>query len=172
MPQSLVPVLSAGRQAILHGIPHFLILGSELRRRHTPPLVRVQAENDPPQVGVLLQIGIQSAVVESAQGNSVASQGAVQGTTAHQVDRSLEGIDPLLGRVAGEAEGNIFIAAGDISFETGAIQIAGPTLVGEYGITRAVPSHEYAVVVVAVLIQQSALQKTANDLGAMPRFRR
>ena len=80
---------------------------------------------------MLLQVGFQRAVMEAAQGHSVAPQGTVEGTEAHEVDGRFEHIHPIHVRAAGQAKGDGFLAAGYIPLKAGAIQIIGPSLVGE-----------------------------------------
>ena len=52
-----------------------------------------------------------------------------------------------------------------IPLEAGAVQVIGAALAGEYRLAAAIPAHEHAVVVQAVLIQQTGLDEAPDHLG-------
>ena len=127
--------------------------------------VRVQAKNDPLQVWILPQVGVQRALVQAAQSHGVAPHLPVQGAEAHEVDGCLEYRHPIQSRVAGEAEGHAFIAAHCVPLEAGAVQVIGAALAGEHRPAAGLPAHEHAVVVQAVLIQKASFDEAPDDLG-------
>ena len=132
--------------------------------------VRVQAQNNLFQMEILTQVSVQRPLVQSAQGYGVAGDRPVQGAEAHEVDGSLEHRHPIQGRVAEEPEGHALVAAGGVPLKTGAAQVVGAALAGEYRLSAAVSANKYTVVMQAVLVQQAGLDKAPDYLGAMPLF--
>ena len=163
--QVLVPILALGGGAGGYGVTFFCVLRLELLCSFPPWPVRVQAKNDPLQMWILPQVGVQRALVEAAQGHGVAPHLPVQGAEAHKVDGSLEHRHPIQGRVAGEPEGHAFVAAHRVSLEAGAVQVVGTALAGEHRLAAAVPAHEHAVVMKAILVQKASFDEAPDDLG-------
>ena len=89
----------------------------------------------------------------------------MHGTEAHKVNGGLEHRHPIQGRVTGQRECHAFVAAGDISLETGAVEVVGTPLAGKSGLATDLSANEHAVVVQGVLVQQPGLDKVPNHLG-------
>ncbi len=163
--QVLVPVLPVGGRPGGYGVALLGVLLPELLCGLLSRPVRVQAQDDLFQMRVLPQVGVQRPLVQSAQGYGVAGNRPVQGAEAHEVDGGLEHRNPIQGGVTGEPEGHALVAAGGIPLEAGAAQVVGAALAGEYRLSSAVPAHEHAVVVQAVLVQQAGLDEASDHLG-------
>lgn len=86
------------------------------------------------------------------------------------VDGGFKDSDPVLARVAGQTEGNVLIAAGNISFEPRAVPVIGSSLIGKYRLACTVPPYKHTVVVPCVLIQQTCPDESLDDLGGDPSF--
>ncbi len=121
-------------------------------------------------MGVLPQIGLQSAIVQAAQGYGIAGDFGVEGAEAHQVDGRFEHRHPIQGRVAGQGKGHAFIAAGDISLEAGAVEVVGTAFAGKSGLATSIFTNEYAVVVSGVLVQQPGPDEVSDYLGVNATF--
>ena len=117
------------------------------------------------QVGVIPQVGVQPALVESAQGNGIGADLPVEGAEAHQVDGSLKHQHPGDGRVTGDGKGDAFVAAQHIPLEADAVLVVGAPLAGEPGLAGVVPSDEHAVVVLLILVEQTGVEEGPNHLG-------
>ena len=163
--QVSIPVLPLGGRPSGHRIALLPILRLELLCGLPAWAVIVQTQDDPLQVRILPQVGVQRALVQAAQGHSIAGDRPVQGAEAHQVDGGLEHRHPIQGRVAGQPEGHALVAAHRIPLEAGAVQVIGAALAGEHRLTANLPAHEDAVVVQAVLVEQAGVDEAPDHLG-------
>lgn len=75
----LVPVFALGGRSGRHCVAFLSVLRPELRPGLMSWSVRVQAQDDPLQVGILPQVGVQRALAEAAQGHGIAPYLPVQG---------------------------------------------------------------------------------------------
>ena len=73
--QVLVPILALGGGAGGYGVAFFCVLRLELLCSFPPWPVRIQTQDDPLQMGIFPQVGVQGALVESAEGHGVAQIG-------------------------------------------------------------------------------------------------
>ena len=159
MLELLVPVLSVHRDPDFYRIPGFPVLFPHLLRRCDPRLVVVQQQSDFLQMGILLEVSVQRPAVQPAKSYSVGGYLPAEGAEAHEVDGGLEDGYFLDIRVTGQTKADLFVTAGDIAFEAGAVQVTGAAFVGEFGLTIAIPANENAVVILLVLVEQSASMK-------------
>ena len=104
----------------------------------------VQQELDGFQVGMVPKVGIQRSAVQPAEGDGVAVDLRAEGAEAHKVDRGFEDRHLLNLRVAGQPKAHLFVAAQDVPFKSGPIEVQGPALAGEFGLAAAVPADKHA----------------------------
>ena len=90
--QVFIPILSQGGSASRYGVAFFCILCLKLLCSFLPWFIRVQAQDNPFQVRILSQIGVQWALVQAAQSHGIACDRPVQGAEAHQVDGGFESL--------------------------------------------------------------------------------
>ena len=88
-----------------------------------------------------------------------------QKVQAHEVDGSLKDGHFLDLRVTGQAKADLLVAAGDVAFEAGAVQVIGAAFVGEFGLTIAIPANKDAVVILLVLVEQSGVDEGPDHLN-------
>ncbi len=170
LPQVFVPILPSGGLLDFYDAPQLFVLGLELFRRRLSGAVRIQAQDNLLDGGVVSQISVQGSFIQAAQGDGVAGNLPVQGEVAHQVDGRLEHKHPIQVRSAGEAESNALITAGHVPLKAGSIQIICSSLIGESGYSAGVSAYKDTVVVQGILIQQASTQKGADHLRRNPSF--
>ena len=93
-----------------------------------------------------------------------------QGAVTHKVNGSLEHIHGPAVRDIRQAEANGFVAAGGVALETAAVPVVGAPQAGEGSLAVPTVADEHAVVVPGVLIQQSGVEKAADDARCDPAF--
>jgi hypothetical protein len=67
-------------------------------------------------------------------------------------------------RLAGQPKAHLFVAAQDIPFKPGPIEVQGPAFAGEFGLAAAVPANKYAIVIWGVLVEKPGVQKALDYL--------
>lgn len=72
-----------GRLLDFYGVPKLFVLGLELFRRRLPRAIRIQAQGNLSDGGVVPQVCVQGSFIQAAQGDGVAGNLPVQGEVAH-----------------------------------------------------------------------------------------
>ena len=161
--QVLVPVLPGGGLLYRHGVALSAVLLPELAGDLPAPLVGVQAQDDTLNPRMLPQVRPQGAVVQPAKGHGVDGP-PMEREIAHKVDGRLKHPDPLGGGIIRDREADILLAAAHISPEALPVPVIGAPQSGVSRLAGAIPAHEHAVVVDGVLVEEPALQETADHL--------
>ena len=112
---------------------------------------------------MILQVRFKRAVIEAAQGYGV-DRLAVEREVAHKVDGGLKHPHLIRRGIVRDGKADILIAACHISAKTFAVSVVGPTQACVFCLPRAVLSDEHAVVMLGVLVQQTAVHKLPDHL--------
>ena len=145
--QMFVPIFALYRDDIRHGIALRCVLPVHPLRRLPVRSIRVQAQNDPPQMGVLLQVGVQRPLIQAVQCDCVAPHFRVQREKAHKVNGRFEHRYPVQTGRAEKRESGELVASGDPSFETGAVPIAGAAFTSGHRLAGFVSADKDTVVI-------------------------